>query len=161
MNAKLIRNFGIAASFALLAGCAQQGTILGRLEVPGEKATTPVTMNWNTPGFSGGGTMSVHVPSGELYTGKYLQITSSTSANTLGGGGYMGGWGGGWGGGHGRWVATVRMAAWRAGVGWFARAADGRGEDVGARRDVCCAQRGGRRGQVHRRGAHGQVPEHG
>ena len=98
MNAKIIRNFSIAAGLALLAGCAQQGTIMGRLEVPGEKATTPVTMNWNTPGFSGGGTMSVHLPAGETYTGKYLQITSATSANTLGGGGYMGGWGGGWGG---------------------------------------------------------------
>jgi hypothetical protein len=103
MNARIIRNFSIAAGFALLAGCAQQGTIMGRLEVPGEKATTPVTMNWNTPGFSGGGTMSVHLPEGETYTGKYLQITSATSANTLGGGGYMGGWGGGWGGAGGYW----------------------------------------------------------
>jgi hypothetical protein len=95
MNRKMMPILCFGLGLALLAGCAQQGTIMGRLEVPGEKTSTPVTMKWATTGFSGGGTMSVHLPGGETYAGKFLQITSTTSADTLGGGG---GYGGGWGG---------------------------------------------------------------
>lgn len=96
MTNRMMTNFALLIALGLLAGCAQHGTIMGRLEVPGEKATTPVTLNWNTPGYGGGGTMTVALPGGETYTGKYLQVTSTTSADSLGGGGAWGGWGG-WG----------------------------------------------------------------
>ncbi|MEO2167476.1 MAG: hypothetical protein ABGY42_05030 [bacterium] len=97
----MIHTISLTLALALVTGCAQQGTIMGRLEVPGKKTSTPVTMNWATKGFGGGGTMTVHLPSGEAYAGKFLQITSATSADTLGGGGFGGGFGGGYGGGYG------------------------------------------------------------
>ncbi|MFP6663434.1 MAG: hypothetical protein VCC00_04460 [Deltaproteobacteria bacterium] len=99
MMKKMNRTLCLTLGLALVAGCAQQGTIMGRLSVPGEKTSTPVTMNWATTGFSSGGTMNVHLPAGETYTGKFLQVTSTTSADTLGGGGWGGvGWSGGYGG---------------------------------------------------------------
>ncbi len=77
-----------------LASCTQQGVIKGRLEVPGESGSSPVTMDWKMDTFDNSGELAVSLPDGELYTGRYLQITSTSTADSLGSA--WGGWGG-WG----------------------------------------------------------------
>lgn len=79
-----------------LSGCVYQGAIAGRLEAPGAQPQ-PVTMNFQTQRFGAGGTMNVELPTGEYFTGRYLQITDDMTADTFGPG-WMGWgpWGPGW-----------------------------------------------------------------
>ena len=86
-----------------LAGCAYNGAIAGRLEGRGMQPQ-PVTMNFTAERFGPGGKISVELPSGEFFTGRYLEVTPDTKATAFGPGGV--GWGpwppgwGDWGGGH-------------------------------------------------------------
>jgi len=82
-----------------LSGCVYQGAIAGRVEAPGAQPK-PITMNFQTQRFGAGGTINTELPSGEYFTGRYLQITSETTADTFGPG--WGGWGP-WGPGWGDW----------------------------------------------------------
>jgi hypothetical protein len=83
-----------AIAVLTLVACTQKGAIKGRLEVPGSTGTQPVSMEWQEDTFDNSGTLAVSLPSGELFTGRYLQVTSTTTADSLGTG--WGGWGG-WG----------------------------------------------------------------
>ena len=67
---------------ASLSGCVQVGSIAGRLSIPGKPAT-PVTFAYQSQRFGEGGTISVTLPSGELFNGKYLQVTSTTTADVI------------------------------------------------------------------------------
>lgn len=85
-----------------LGGCSYNGAIAGRLEAPGMQPK-PIEMTYTTRRFGSGGTISTTLPSGEYFTGRYMQITSETTADAFGPG--WGGWGpwkpfwGDWGGG--------------------------------------------------------------
>ncbi|MFP6665525.1 MAG: hypothetical protein VCC00_15135 [Deltaproteobacteria bacterium] len=82
------------ALVAFLAGCTQQGVIQGRLEMSGAPGSQAVTMDWQMDPFDSAGKLAVTLPSGELFTGRYLQITTTSTADSLGTA--WGGWGG-WG----------------------------------------------------------------
>jgi hypothetical protein len=80
----------------LLSGCTYSGAIAGRVEGRGMQPQ-PITMNYTTERFGAGGTISTELPSGEYFTGRYLQITSDTEANDLGPGWIgWGPWAPGW-----------------------------------------------------------------
>ena len=82
---------------AALSGCTYSGAIAGRLEAPGAQPK-PITMNFETERFGAGGTINTELPSGEYFTGRYLQITEDMNTDTFGPG-WMGWgpWGPGWG----------------------------------------------------------------
>lgn len=85
--------FGASAALLglLAAGCASTGIINARLHLPGQSSTTPIKMEYQTERFGDGGTMTATLPSGESFEGRYLQITSASSGDTLGT--PWGGWG--------------------------------------------------------------------
>jgi hypothetical protein len=73
-----------------LGGCAFQGAIAGRLEGRGMQPQ-PVTIDYTAQRFGSGGTIRVELPSGEFFTGRYIQVTPDTKADAFGPGGV--GWG--------------------------------------------------------------------
>ena len=77
----------------LLPGCVASGPIQGRMKTPGA-APVPVTMHYRSERFNQNGTMRATLPSGEAFSGRYLQVTSDTDAETLDP--FWGGWGVGW-----------------------------------------------------------------
>lgn len=90
-----------------LAGCVASGPIKGRLTMPGIEPT-PVTLHYTSERFNQNGTMQVTLPSGESFSGRYLEVTSDTDAESLDP--FWGGWGVGWAGwgpwsdDYGAWV---------------------------------------------------------
>jgi len=82
---------GAAALILLLTGCATTSAINARLHLPGRKSTTPIQMEYTTERFGPGGTMTATLPSGEIFHGRYLEITAASSGDTLGT--PWGGWG--------------------------------------------------------------------
>lgn len=89
-------------------GCVASGPIRGRLTVPGA-APAVVTMQYRSERFGQNGMLTAVLPSGEHFSGRYLQVTSDTDAETLDP--YWGGWGVGWSGwgpwtdDYGPWIA--------------------------------------------------------
>lgn len=81
---------------AMLSGCTYSGAIAGRVEGRGMQPK-PITMNFETQRFGAGGTINTELPSGEYFTGRYLQVTSDTTADSFGPGWVgWGPWGPGW-----------------------------------------------------------------
>ncbi|MEO8606059.1 MAG: hypothetical protein ABI629_26045 [bacterium] len=74
-----------------LSGCVASGAIKARLH-DGE----PVTMHYRTERFGLDGTMTATMPDGQKFSGRFLQVTSDTDAETLEP--FWMGWGAGWGG---------------------------------------------------------------
>jgi len=68
---------------AATAGCVSSGPIRGQLTVPGKPAER-VTMTYKTDRFDTGGTISVTLPSGEAFSGRYVQVTSTSAVDTMG-----------------------------------------------------------------------------
>jgi hypothetical protein len=86
------RNGLIFVSLAwLMLGCATTGIMNARLLLPGQPTATPIRMEYATELFGAGGSMTATLPSGEVFSGRYLQITSAASGDTLGT--PWGGWG--------------------------------------------------------------------
>ena len=71
----------LAASAAM--GCVSTGPIRGQLTVPGQPPAR-VTMTYTTDRFDDGGTLSVTLPSGEHFSGRYVQVTSASTVDTVG-----------------------------------------------------------------------------
>jgi len=88
--ARTVRRARLLLLAGALSGCAHQGAIAGRLEAPGMQPK-PIEMEYVTARFGSGGTMNTTLPSGEYFTGRYLQVTSETTADAFGPG--WGGWG--------------------------------------------------------------------
>jgi hypothetical protein len=65
-----------------LAGCVTAGSMGGRLSVPGEPVAG-VTFSFQSDRFGEGGRLTVPLPSGEYFTGRYLQITSTSTADVV------------------------------------------------------------------------------
>jgi len=100
------RRASLAGCLGLLgavAGCAYSGAIAGRVEGRGMQPQ-PVTMNFQANRFGPGGKINVELPSGEYFTGRWVEVTPDTHADSFGPGGV--GWGpwppgwGDWGGGR-------------------------------------------------------------
>ena len=92
MRARALR---LASMALLFGGCVASGPITGRLTSPGAAPVT-ITMHYRSARFSQNGTMTATLPSGESFSGRYLQVASDTDAEMLDP--YWGGWGVGWGG---------------------------------------------------------------
>jgi hypothetical protein len=65
-----------------LAGCVTTGSIGGRLSVPGEPVAG-VTFSFQSERFGEGGRLTVALPSGEYFSGRYLQITLTSTADVI------------------------------------------------------------------------------
>jgi len=85
----------VAVGALLLGGCVASGPIRGRLTTPGA-GPTPVTMHYRSERFDQNGTMKVTLPDGEAFSGRYLEVSSDTDAETLDP--FWGDWGVGWAG---------------------------------------------------------------
>jgi hypothetical protein len=83
----------LALGAAWLAGCVASGTIKGRLSAPGT-VPLPVTLQYRSARFNQNGTITATMPNGETFKGRYLQVTSDASAESLDP--YWGDWGVGW-----------------------------------------------------------------
>jgi len=66
----------------MLAGCTSTGVIEGRLAAPGTPPT-PVKFTYKTPPLGNGGTMTVTLPNGETFAGKYVHITSTSTVDAV------------------------------------------------------------------------------
>ncbi len=65
-----------------LAGCVTTGSIGGRLSASGQPPVG-VTFSFQSDRFGEGGTLSVTLPDGEYYSGRYLQVTSTSTADVV------------------------------------------------------------------------------
>jgi hypothetical protein len=65
-----------------LAGCATTGFVDGRFSAAGNPPV-PITFVYKTQPFGEGGTMTVDLPTGESFSGKYVQITSTSTADVV------------------------------------------------------------------------------
>lgn len=90
----------LAGGALALSGCVASGPIQARLAAT-DGGGTPVAMQYRTERFGMNGTMTATLPDGEHYSGRFLQITSQTDAETLDP--FWGGWGVGW-AGWGPWT---------------------------------------------------------
>jgi len=79
------RNAGRAVVISLAAGallgCAS-GSVTGHVTLPG-RAATPLTMTWSSGLFGERGTMSVLMPDGERFSGKYTVVSLGMSRSSL------------------------------------------------------------------------------
>ncbi len=97
----------MAATALALAGCVATGAIKARVTRPDTGAV--VVMTYRSQRFTNNGTLTATMPDGERFSGRYLQVTSDTDAETLDP--YWGGWGTGWDGwepwtdDYGPWIA--------------------------------------------------------
>jgi hypothetical protein len=73
----------VLAIASAASGCVSSGPISGQLVVPNQPAER-VTMTYRTDRFDTGGTLSVTLPSGEHFSGRYVQVTSSSTVDTVG-----------------------------------------------------------------------------
>jgi hypothetical protein len=87
---------GLPLLFVLAAGCTTMGTGFGSTA----SGSSPVTFNWKSSD-SVSGTMNARLSNGAAFAGRFFQITSNTSVDTLGplwaGWGRRGLWAGDWG----------------------------------------------------------------
>lgn len=118
----------VAVIAGLASGCVSQGFIEGRLTNVSQPSlpAIPVVLAYETDRFGNGGTLSATLPDGEHYSGRFLQITTATTADAFswgwGPGPYWGGGGPYWGGGGPYWGGGAPF--WGGGVpywgGWGA-----------------------------------------
>lgn len=71
------RGFILILVLCVLTGCARTGQINGRLSAPGEPAAG-VKLDFKPDAIGNGGKLSTQLPSGESFSGRYAQITTST-----------------------------------------------------------------------------------
>ena len=74
---------GLALALGAVTSCTNSGPISGQLTLPGE-APQRVTLNYAGDRFDEGGTLSVTLPSGERFSGRYVQVTSTSTADAVG-----------------------------------------------------------------------------
>lgn len=67
---------------ALLAGCTTTGTIDGRVAVP-DKPAAAVAFTYTASWARNSGTLSTTLPSGEGFSGQYVQITSTSTVDMI------------------------------------------------------------------------------
>lgn len=90
---------GAALASLGVAGCVASGAIQARITRPENGGA--VAMHYRSDRFNDNGMLTATLPDGERFSGRYLQVTSDTDAETLDP--YWGGWGAGW-DGWGPWT---------------------------------------------------------
>jgi hypothetical protein len=82
MSSTTRRLVQVALVAAMLAGCTTTGTIDGRVAVP-DKPAAAVTFTYTASWTRNGGTLSTTLPSGEGFSGQYVQIASTRPVDTI------------------------------------------------------------------------------
>jgi hypothetical protein len=82
MERGLARGIQAVAIAISLAGCVTTGSIGGRLSASGQPPVA-VTFSFQSDRFGEGGTLSVRLPNGEHFSGRYLQVTSTSTADVV------------------------------------------------------------------------------
>lgn len=96
----------------LVGGCVASGPIKGRLTEPGA-SPAPITLHYRSERFNQNGTLTATLPSGEAFSGRYLEVSEDTDAETLDP--FWGGWGVGW-AGWGPWGDGDDNGPWIVGA---------------------------------------------
>jgi hypothetical protein len=81
MSSTTRRLVQVALVVTMLAGCTTTGTIDGRVAVP-DKQAAAVAFTYTASQGRNGGTLSTTLPSGEGFSGQYVQITSTSTVDT-------------------------------------------------------------------------------
>jgi hypothetical protein len=77
-----LRAGGGVVVLLILQGCTTTSVINGRFAMAGTPPT-PVTLSYQMQPFGAGGTMLVTLPTGEVFTGKYVHITFTSTADVV------------------------------------------------------------------------------
>jgi hypothetical protein len=81
MSSTTRRLVQVALVATMLAGCTTTGTIDGRVAGP-DKPAAAVAFTYTASWGRHGGTLSTTLPSGESFSGQYVQITSTSTVDT-------------------------------------------------------------------------------
>jgi len=74
----MLRLVGVLVA-AAVAGCASTGTMSGQLSGAGGPPARQVTLNYETDRSGEGGNLSLTLPDGESFTGRYLKVGSAAA----------------------------------------------------------------------------------
>ena len=83
MRATAIRFLGLALALGSLSSCTSTGPISGQLVLPGQAAQR-VTLTYVTDRFDEGGQITGTMPSGESFSGRFVQVTSTSTMDSVG-----------------------------------------------------------------------------
>jgi hypothetical protein len=83
MCAAAIRVIGLALLLGSLSGCTSTGPISGQLVLPGQAAQR-VTLTYVTNRFDEGGQITGTMPSGESFSGHFVQVTPTSTVDSVG-----------------------------------------------------------------------------
>jgi hypothetical protein len=83
MCAAAIRVIGLALALGSLSGCTSTGPISGQLVLPGQAAQR-VTLTYVTDRFDEGGQITGTKPSGESFSGRFVQVTPTSTVDSVG-----------------------------------------------------------------------------
>ena len=78
-----IRFLGLALALGSLSSCTSTGPISGQLVLPGQAAQR-VTLTYVTDRFDEGGRITGTLPSGEAFSGRFVQVTSTSAMDSIG-----------------------------------------------------------------------------
>ena len=83
MRATAIRFLGLVLALGSLSSCTSTGPISGQLVLPGQ-APQRVTLTYVTDRFDEGGQITGTLPSGESFSGRFVQVTSTSAMDSIG-----------------------------------------------------------------------------
>jgi hypothetical protein len=83
MHATAMRVLALAVALGALSSCTSTGPIAGQLVIPGQPPQK-VTLTYTTDRYDEGGQLSTTLPSGESFSGRFLQVTSTTAVDSIG-----------------------------------------------------------------------------
>jgi hypothetical protein len=83
MRTTATRFVGLALALGALSSCTATGPIAGQLVVPGQPAQR-VSFIYTTDRYDQGGQLTTTLPNGESFAGRFLQVRSTTSYDSLG-----------------------------------------------------------------------------
>src|SRR5262245_25440776 len=82
-TAMRLMNSALALGALALASCTSTGPISGQLLLPGQSPQR-VTFTYATDRFDEGGKLAVTLPSGESFSSRFVQVTSTSAAESIG-----------------------------------------------------------------------------
>ena len=83
MRTIAMRFAALALALGALSSCTSTGPIAGQLIIPGQPPQK-VTLTYTTDRYDEGGQLTTTLPSGESFSGRFLQVTSTTTADSIG-----------------------------------------------------------------------------
>jgi hypothetical protein len=74
---------GLVLAASALSSCTSTGPIAGQLMIPGQP-NQRVTLTYATDRFDEAGRLSVTLPTGESFSGRFVQVTSTSAVESIG-----------------------------------------------------------------------------